>query len=235
VIVVVGSPLVGVTDAGLRAAGRASGIARAAAAGGSEVQLVGRVGEDPGGDAVLLDLAAALVGHVAILRDPSRSTPAAPPPPDDEIVFDETIDVPTPARGSAAADGNAAADGETGPGATGLSLEPADIELALRYLPDYRVLVVADPLGEASLRVAVAAAGWNGAALIVVAAAGVGRPPGGDDATVLEAPEDDSDGAFAAVVGAYAAALDRGEEPAEAFTTASTSVGWAAVATDSAV
>ena len=221
--------MVGFTDTGMRAVGLPSGIARAAAAGGSEVQLVGRVGEDPGGDFVLLDLTAALVGHVAILRDPGRPTPAAPPPPDDEAVFDEATDMP------AAADGNSRVDGETGPGVSGLSLEPADIELALRYLPDYRVLVVADQLDDASLRVVTAAAGWNGAALIVVAAAGDARPPIGDDATIIEAPLDDPDGAFAAVVGAYAAALDRGEEPAEAFTTASTSVGWAAVATDSAV
>jgi hypothetical protein len=220
VIVVVGSPVVGVTDAGLRAAGMAAGIARAAAAAGSEAQLVGKVGEDPGGDAVLLDLAAALVGHVAILRDPSRPTPAARPPlPEEPDPFDEADGEPA-----------AAHDQGTVTQQDGLSLEPADIELALRYLPDYRVLVIAEPLPEASLRVALAAAGWNGAALVVIVPAGSTQPSAGADATVIEAPADDPDDAFAGIVGAYAAAIDRGEEPAEAFATASSSVGWSAVA-----
>jgi sugar/nucleoside kinase (ribokinase family) len=219
VIVVVGSPLVGVTDAGLRAAGMAAGIARAAAAAGAEVQVVGKVGEDPGGEAVLLDLATALVGHVAILRDPSRPTPAALPAPHDDLPLFEEAD----------AEPVASDDDETAT-TRGLSLEPADIELALRYLPDYRVLVIAEPLPDASLRVALAAAGWNGAALVVIVLAGSTQPAAGDDATVIEAPADDPDDAFAGIVGAYAAAIDRGEEPAEAFATASSSLGASAVA-----
>jgi hypothetical protein len=219
VIVVVGSPLVGVTDAGLRAAGMAAGIARAAAAAGAEVQVVGKVGEDPGGEAVLLDLATALVGHVAILRDPSRPTPAALPAPHDDLPLFEEAD----------AEPVASDDDETAT-TRGLSLEPADIELALRYLPDYRVLVIAEPLPDASLRVALAAAGWNGAALVVIVPAGSTQRTAGDDATVIEAPADDPDDAFAGIVGAYAAAIDRGEEPAEAFATASSSLGASAVA-----
>jgi sugar/nucleoside kinase (ribokinase family) len=221
VIVVVGSPLVGVTDAGLRAAGMAAGIARAAAAAGAEVQVVGKVGEDPGGEAVLLDLATALVGHVAILRDSSRPTPAALAAPHDDVpLFDD-------AEAEPATNGDDAATEAT---TLGLSLEPADIELALRYLPDYRVLVIAEPLPDASLKVALAAAGWNGAALVVIVPAGSTQPAAGDDATVIEAPADDPDDAFAGIVGAYAAAIDRGEEPAEAFATASSSLGASAVA-----
>jgi hypothetical protein len=219
VIVVVGSPLVGVTDAGLRAAGMAAGIARAAAVAGAEVQIVGKVGEDPGGEAVLLDLATALVGHVAILRDPSRPTPAALPRPHDDVPPFEEADAEPVASG----DDEAATT-------RGLSLEPADIELALRYLPDYRVLVIAESLPDASLKVALAAAGWNGAALVVIVPAGSTQPAAGDDATVIEAPADDPYDAFAGIVGAYAAAIDRGEEPAEAFATASSSLGASAVA-----
>jgi hypothetical protein len=219
VIVVVGSPVVGLTDAGLRAAGMASGIARAAAAAGAEVQVVGKVGEDPGGDAVLLDLAAANVGHVAILRDPSRPTPASAPAPSDEPAFDDADGDPSTPE-----------DGDPMTVAAGLSLEPADIELALRYLPDYRVLVVADSLAESSLRVALAAASWNGAALVVIVPAGSKQTPAGDGATVIEAPPNDPDDAFAGIVGAYAAAIDRGEEPAEAFASASSTLGWSAVA-----
>jgi hypothetical protein len=198
----------------------AAGVARAAAAAGAEVQVVGKVGEDPGGEAVLLDLATALVGHVAILRDPSRPTPAALPAPHDDMpLFEE-------AEGEPSTDGDKAAT----EAAQGLSLEPADIELALRYLPDYRVLVIAEPLPDASLGVALAAAGWNGAALVVIVPAGSTQPPAGDDATIIEAPGDDPDDAFAGIVGAYAAAIDRGEEPAEAFATASSSLGASAVA-----
>jgi sugar/nucleoside kinase (ribokinase family) len=217
VIVVVGSPLVGVTEAGLRAAGMAAGIARAAADAGAEVQVVGKVGEDPGGDAVLLDLAAGLVGHVAILRDPSRGTPAIAPPGEDESAFDEDESTMTE-------------DGGSIPPADGLALEPADIELALRYLPDYRVLVIAEPLAEASLRVATAAAAWNGAALVVIVPRGGTPQLPGDDTTVIEAPPADPDDAFAGIVGAYAAAIDRGEEPKEAFASASSTLGWSAVA-----
>ena len=219
VIVVVGSPLVGLTDSGLRAAGMAAGIARAAAAVGAEVQVVGKVGEDPGGDAVLLDLAAGNVGHVAILRDPSRATPAIAPPPADDPAFDDTD-----------GDGATGDDRDSVATAVGLSLEPADIELALRYLPDYRVLVVADSLAEPSLRVALAAASWNGATLVVIVPAGSTLSVAADDATVIEAPPDDPDDAFAGIVGAYAAAIDRGEEPAEAFASASSTLGWSAVA-----
>ncbi|MDO8483312.1 MAG: PfkB family carbohydrate kinase [Candidatus Limnocylindrales bacterium] len=219
-IVVVGSPLVGSTEAGLRAAGTAAGIARAAVAAGAEVQIVGKVGEDPGGDAVLLDLAAAGVGHAAILRDPSRPTPAASP-----AHFVETALFDEP-EGQATARG----DDDSTTAEDGLSLEPADIELALRYLPDYRVLVVSEPLAEASLRVALAAARWNAAAFVVIVSPGSSQPLAGDDATVIEAPHDDPDDAFAGIIGAYAAAIDRGEEPTEAFATASLSLGWSAVA-----
>ena len=195
----------------------ATGIARAAAAAGSEVQVVGKVGEDPGGDAILLDLAAGNVGHVAILRDPSRPTPATSPAPVDEPTFDDDGDRPN------------ADDADEMTTISGLSLEAADIELALRYLPDYRVLVVADSLAEPSLRVAIDAASWNGAALVVIVPAGSTHTTGGDDATVIEAPVDDPDDAFAGIVGAYAAAIDRGEEPKEAFASASSTLGWSAV------
>jgi sugar/nucleoside kinase (ribokinase family) len=198
----------------------ATGIARAAAVAGSEVQVVGKVGEDPGGDAILLDLAAGNVGHVAILRDPSRPTPATRPAPLDEPAFDEDD----------AGDEPNTVDADRMTTVSGLSLEAADIELALRYLPDYRVLVVADLLAEPSLRVALVAASWNGAALVVIVPAGATQPTAGDDATVIEAPPDDPDDAFAGIVGAYAAAIDRGEEPKEAFASASSTLGWSAVA-----
>ena len=215
-IVVVGNPTLVLAEPRPRAGGLAVGVAAAAAAAGADVQLVGKIGDDPAGEAALLDLAGRNVGHVAVLRDPSQPTSeTADPSVADAAPFDDSNGAPTPA-----------------PHADGPRLEPADIELALRYLPDYRVLVVADALVGASLEVAVAASRWSGAALVVVVPRGSEPPALNPDDTVLEAPDGDPDGAFASVVGAYAAALDRGEEPAEAFATASQGAGWAAAAAD---
>lgn len=216
-IVVVGSPHLRFRGSKQQAAGPAVGVGTAAAAAGADVELVGKIGDDPAGEVVLLDLAAREIGHVAILRDPSRATPeTADPDGADADPFDEP-----------------AAEGEPQPEPTaappGPALEPADIELALRYLPDYRVLVVAEPLPAAALEVVVAASRWSGAALVIVVPHG-SDPVDVPEATVLGAPEGDPDDAFASVIGGYAAALDRGEEPAEAFTSASAASGWAAAA-----
>jgi ribokinase len=217
VIVVVGSPHLRFRESRQQAAGPTVGVAAAAAAAGADVQLVGKIGDDPAGEVVLLDLAERGIGHVAMLRDPTRPTP-------------ETADAGADAAEAAPFEEQ---DDEPGRPATlaGPTLEPADIELALRYLPDYRVLVVADPLAAESLQVVVAASRWSGAALILVIPSG-SEPLEVPDATVLEAPVDDPDDAFASVVGGYAAALDRGEEPAEAFASASTASGWAAAPAD---
>src|SRR4029453_11268758 len=75
VIVVVGGPLLGRSQDGPQPAGLSGSIAAAAATAGSTVELVGRVGEDADGEALVLALARAGVGHVALLRDPARATP----------------------------------------------------------------------------------------------------------------------------------------------------------------
>jgi ribokinase len=222
VIVVVGNPAHVIVEEGSVAGGLAAGVGRAAAAAGADVQLVGKVGEDPQGDAVLLDLARIGVGHVAVLRDPSRPTLEAPVSSASASEAELFADDPD--------DSEANTDPLHQPSAGGLTLDAGDIELALRYLPDYRVLVVADPLPVAPLGVVLAASGWSGATTVLLVPNGSDPPAVGSEATVLEAPADDSDGAFASVVGAYAAALDRGEEPAEAFATASKERGWSPVA-----
>ena len=97
-------------------------------------------------------------------------------------------------------------------------------------MPDYRVVFSAGSLDAAALRAVVAASSWSGAHLVVLVPAGedvAGLP---DDATVLERPSADPDGVFAAMVGAYAAAVDSGSEPGAAFTSAQGAGGWAAVA-----
>jgi hypothetical protein len=190
-------------------------IARAARSAGSEVQIVGKVGEDPSGDAVLLDLAKAGIGHVALLRDPSRPTGEANAAVDPDVEpFDDDAEARTGASSTAATDAP--------------PLDAEDIELALRYLSDYRVIVVADPLAEASLAVVARAASWASAALVVVTPAGVAPaaelPP---DATVFEAPPTDPDGTFAGVIGSYASAIDQGSTPTDAFARIAETAGWA--------
>src|SRR3954449_12127991 len=68
-IAVVGSPTATRRPVGVGAAGLAVAIGRAAVAAGASVQLIGKVGEGPDGDAILLDIASAGIGHVAVLRD----------------------------------------------------------------------------------------------------------------------------------------------------------------------
>ena len=219
-MIVVGSPLVELGDSRPRAGGPAVAIARAARIGGAEVQIVGKVGEDPNGDAVLLDLAAVGIGHVAILRDPSRPTGEVGTHADMDLEpFDDDPQGP------------AGDHSPTGATTDPPRLDAEDLDLALRYLTDYGVIVVAEPLPDASLDVVTRAASWASAALVVVTPAGATPGPNlPRDATVFEAPPADQDGAFAGVVGAYAAAIDKGSTPAEAFDGVAESAGWARAA-----
>ena len=91
--------------------------------------------------------------------------------------------------------------------------------LALRYLTDYRVVVVVHPATPALLAEAASASGWGGAHLVVVVGVGDETPPGlPDDALVIAAdPEvDDADG-LGERLGRYVAAVDRGDATREAF------------------
>ena len=107
-------------------------------------------------------------------------------------------------------------------------LDGQDVELGLAYLADYRVLVVAEPMDASVLHAAGRAAEFQGAALIVLVAAAAPSPPGlPDHATVLEMPaEGEGEGAFAALVGRYGAALDGGSAPEDAWRDALAAGGW---------
>jgi sugar/nucleoside kinase (ribokinase family) len=231
VIVIVGSPIAQPFGHAIVAGGLTSEIARRCAATGAAVQVVGRVGEDAAGDQVLLALAAAGIGHVAVLREPGRPTPTAAPTSDGSASPDG------PALGEALLDELDLADGDTGTAdgnapadePAGLSVDAADLELALRYVPDYRVLVVAGDLDPSALDAVVAAAGWSGADLVVLAPDGASMTGIPDTATALQRPATDPDGAFAAMVAGYAVALDRGDDPRSAFAAAHRAGGWAAV------
>ena len=210
-IVVVGSPSARVFTGGpALAAGLVANVAVVAAQAGAAVQIVGRVGEDPLGEAVLLDLAGRGVGHVAVLRDAGRPTPW------------ETADDADEAPSTVGDDDGTAPPRATDPG--GPTIDAADIELALSYLPDYSVLVVAERLAPEARAVVASAAGWNGSSVVVVGGPDdlAGLP---DEATAFEPPDGDPDGAFAAMVGTYAAGLDRGEDPRSAFAAATAAVG----------
>ena len=71
-IVVLGRPGLTADDQIDRPAGR---IALAAARAGGRVELVGSVGDDADGDAVIVELGRAGIGHAAVLRDPAGRTP----------------------------------------------------------------------------------------------------------------------------------------------------------------
>jgi hypothetical protein len=200
VIAVIGTPRLRGTGPEADVAGLAAAVAAAAAAGGSRVEFIGKTGDDPAGDAILLAMARHFVGHVATLRDPARPTPVVP-------TEDEPIDL----------DGVPQAAPETAVPA-GPALEAADVGLALRYLPELAVIVAVhvtpDVVDEAA-----AAAGWAQTSLIVVL-----RPeepvPGGlpEQAVVVAVADDGAVGAGAGeALGRYAAALDRGEPRAEAY------------------
>jgi hypothetical protein len=230
VIVVVGLAALRTTSAGPgEAVGAAPGIAAAAAADGAAVEIVTKVGEDGAGEELLLALGRAGVGHLAALRDPSRPTSLVMV---DVDASEEALDV-----GSILlADGENAIGDQAGeppqwnaPGSSpAVMLEPADVALGLQYLREYRVLVAVEPLGEAGAVVVAEAAAFAGATLVVVAQPGVVVDPAYAAATLLEAPVDDRDGAFAELVGRYAAALDRGIAPADAFRAATSAGGWEA-------
>lgn len=206
------------------AAGRAAAIAREAAAAGAEVQIVGAVGDDPAGDAFVVALGRASVGHTALRRDPAHPTPlAAPPIPAETLLAEGEMEddaAPGAPAGGATA-GLLPADPSARP-----RLEAADLELAFRYLTRSSVVVVAEPLEDALVGAVAEAASWAGATLIAVSEPGAVVPPAFETAIALEAPAEDPDDDFARLVGRLAAGLETGRAPAEAFRAALAEAGW---------
>jgi hypothetical protein len=219
VIVVVGQPLHRVSTEGDAVDGLAARIALASVARGRSVQLVGKVGEDTEGNAIVLALTRGGVGHSALLRDAGASTPTVTPPvADGESVDDRTAIAP---------------HREPAVPLNLTRLEPADVDLALRYLTEFAVLVLAEPGTSDMVRVVTDASTYAGAGLIVLVPAGEPEPHGlPPDAIVFEAPDEDPDGVFASMVGSFAAALDNGGDPVEAFRSSIQADGWTSSPSD---
>jgi hypothetical protein len=226
VIVVIGSPFGRIDDGAISAAGSSSRVALAAAAAGRAVQLVGKTGDDPIADGVILDLARGGVGHVALLRDPARATPLERPPTDEPPGGDADV-----AAGAADHDGPDTAALPAWARAVGMNdgpaLEAADVDLGLRYLTEFAVVVLAEPVSPEIVTIVGDAARWGEARMILVVRAGEHLPDGlPDDVVVLAAPDADPEAVFATLVGRFAAALDEGVDPREAFRASVASDGW---------
>jgi hypothetical protein len=221
-IVVIGLPAyLGLASGEGSAGGLAVDVASAAHARGASAELAGKIGDDGAGDAVVLALSKLGIGHAALLRDPAHPTPVI-----SNVAGPEAID----AIGSEAADAQEPAT-ELLPAdpAARPALEAGDLALALRYLAETRVVVLAEPLPEAAVATVVEGAAFAGARLVVLLPPGATTPNLPPEATVLEAPAAD-DGSFGRLVGAFAAALDGGVEAAAAFDAAVKGAGWEQVA-----
>lgn len=190
-------------------AGRACSIALVAASRGARTELVGRIGDDPAGDQLVLALSRGGVGHAAVLRDPARPTPV------EELVVHPDEDGPT---GPGRSPDDGAAPVAVPLGTDVPLLQPEDVRLGLSYLGSYAVLVVADDAPASVLPACVDGAAFAGAHLVVLLPDGGPVPDGiPPEATVLGVPPGAADQALAGLVGAYAAGLDGGHDPAAAF------------------
>jgi sugar/nucleoside kinase (ribokinase family) len=205
VIVVIGSARLRGKGAEATADGLGALVAVAAVRGGARVELISKIGDDAIGDELSLALARAGIGHVATLRDAAHATVHLAA----EDAEDGVTDVAEPSIDPADIPIDGDADEPT--------LDPADVELALRYLSDYRVIVVARPAEVAIIHAAATAANWANAHLVVALAPGMDSSAGlPADALIITADEDDG-GALAGLLGAYAAAIDGGTPLAQAF------------------
>jgi hypothetical protein len=216
-IVVIGNPVLrreGATSGKPTAAGMAALVAAATAAAGSQVQLVGRTGDDPAGDELVLALTRAGVGHAALQRV-RRTTP---------VVAEREG---TESSGPAGADEAGVGESPSSTVVPDIGFDAADVDLAMRYLPDIRVVVISPEVATDVASVAARAGGWSGATTIrLVAGADEGREDFPHDSIVLSVPANDHDGAFATLVGQYAAALDRGDDTEGAFRRVVGGTGW---------
>jgi pfkB family carbohydrate kinase len=219
VIAVIGAAAVRGTGSDATAVGLAATIATEAARSGSRVELIGKVGDDPAGDALLIALSRQGVGHVAILRDAARPTPSVVDP--GSVELDPGAD--DPVGDDTAADDRDAddteADGTVAPPERAQdlpALDAADVGLALRYLPELAVIVAVHQPGDV-LREAAAASRWAETTLIVVVPPNETAPDVLPDGILVIAAEAAIESASGSTIGRYAAAIDQGTPARQAY------------------
>ena len=233
-IVVVGLPAYTADSKGEgTASGLAVDVARAALARNAQVQLVGKVGDDGAGDAVVVSLGRMGIGHAALLRDPARPTPVLARIESQSSTYLDPAGLADEDSGTAGSSGGTGDSGdesatdrvlpEDASGRPGL--DAADVSLALSYVSGAKVVVVAETLSAAALAGVAEGAAFSNAAVVAVVPSGGDAPGLSPEATILEAPSVD-DGSFARLVGIYAAELDAGKDAASAFGAAIGSSGW---------
>lgn len=112
-------------------------------------------------------------------------------------------------------------------------LDAGDVGLGLSYVPDCRVIVVADDLDEAAAAATMDASAYHGAPVVAIISVGAPVPDAWDrGATVLSAPEEEGDdepldlGPFAQLVAGFAAGLAEGRPVSEALSRAVSGGGW---------
>ena len=98
------------------------------------------------------------------------------------------------------------------------NMEPADLDLALRYLPDIRCVVLVAPPARL-LSTAIGGADYTGAPLVIVgpldaeALAAIESRSTATAPIVLDPPAHDPDATFAGFIAALATRLDSGDPP----------------------
>jgi hypothetical protein len=199
-IVVLGRPRVyrPEPDGDLAAGGLAVEVALAAARAGSDVELVGAIGDDPEGDRIVVELGRGGVGHSALLRDHATRTP---------LVGQARDARPLPRLEAADVELGMRYMHECRVLVISAELDPEALGRAQEAAAFHSAAVVM-----------VAAAGTVDPDALGAEATLLERPAAEDDE-----PLDDAvavaadDAAFGAFVAAYAVRLDRGEAPADAF------------------
>lgn len=180
--------------------GLAALIALDAVRRGATVELVGSVGDDASGDAVVVALGRAGVGHAALLRDPAGTTPVVGGPTGRPAPRLDAPDVELGLRYLSECRVLVVAD----------ALDEA-AAVATMDAAGYHgapVVVVVEP--GASV-----ASAWERGATVLVA-------PDADE----DDPDDDDPVPFAAVVAGFAAALAEGVPAREALARAASGGGW---------
>lgn len=96
------------------------------------------------------------------------------------------------------------------------SLDAADLDLALHYLPEIRAIVLVGPDGSL-IAPATAEASWSGAGLVIVSSNADAPDDDAAQAIVIEPPKRDPDGTFAGLVANLAVRLELGDDPRKAW------------------